>query len=423
MSKSKIKTGYKTTELTVYIVFTVLISGITGCGKSGNLSNRHLNECEQIAELKQIGNHWVTVVDASLLKDTVELPLSYFIEELHIVKLDDKEEALVAPTSVIVGDQHILINGRMSGRIPVKLFDKSGKFITNIGAFGGGPNEYVQLIYSMQLDEKNNRIYLLQLINDKILAYDLTGNHLDFISLPSRIGYSEFRVNSRDGSVSVFMPPTLDARFSMPYCVWAQRMSGEIIHGIAPDVHRVGINENEPFAIRISNRNNTKELDIHIYGDASPRRDTLYHYNSKNNELIPKFTVDFGNREIPVHKYFDFPFHYLGYSYELHEVEGLPGSYISTNPVNFIVEKETLKGATFKLINDFLGNIEINWPCETFIDGYYRANYDPSSLLEILENALINNEMSAEMREKITDLKSSISENDNNYILYGKLKE
>jgi hypothetical protein len=100
-----------------------------------------------------------------------------------------------------------------------------------------------------------------------------------------------------------------------------------------------------------------------------------------------------------------------------------PRQWTTKNHKYYVLEKATLKGAYFKLKNDFLGDIEIESPFITFSDGYYAVNYEPANLLDKLENALTNKKMSVEMREKLTDLKNSINETDNNYILYAKLKQ
>ena len=69
------------------------------------------------------------VCDWTAVKDSIHLPLSYFIEDLDIVKLDNKDEALVRNSSVTVSDNYILIH--CSQNIPFKLFDRKGKFLRN----------------------------------------------------------------------------------------------------------------------------------------------------------------------------------------------------------------------------------------------------------------------------------------------------
>lgn len=89
---------------------------------------------------------------------------------------------------------------------------------------------------------------------------------------------------------------------------------------------------------------------------------------------------------------------------------------------NFIVDKKTLKGGLYKVYNDFLGNGETFWfaSCR---NGHYIRNIDPNVLKEELEEALKKTDLSPEMKEKISTLAGSIQENDNNYLLIGRMKQ
>lgn len=73
------------------------------------------------------------------------------------------------------------------------------------------------------------------------------------------------------------------------------------------------------------------------------------------------------------------------------------------------------------LYNDLLGDIPIEWP--SIENGYYVSNIDPISLRTNLQKALEDNQnMTSAMKNKLTKLKNAITDNDNNYIIYGKLK-
>ena len=118
-----------------------------------------------------------TLVSCNLkaLKDTVDIPLSYLTEELQVVKLDNRDEALVGGwIRTTVGEKYILVSNNK--QTPYKLFTRDGKFITTIGAYGQGPNEYGNT-YADQLDEAHNRIYILPWQSDKLLVFDLQGSH------------------------------------------------------------------------------------------------------------------------------------------------------------------------------------------------------------------------------------------------------
>ena len=141
------------------LICLVFIGGLSSCTNGGQGSKGDALDAQPIVGSVEILNgDSVWVCNQSALKDTLVLPLSYFADELQIVKLDNRDEALVPVRNVIVSDNYILVWGK--DQTPFKLFDKSGKFLGNVGAFGQGPGEY-QLIYDAQIDEAGGRIYLL----------------------------------------------------------------------------------------------------------------------------------------------------------------------------------------------------------------------------------------------------------------------
>ena len=56
--------------------------------------------------------------------------------------------------------------------------------------------------------------------------------------------------------------------------------------------------------------------------------------------------------------------------------------------MNILVDKQTLKGCYFNLVNDFLGNMLITRPIFYFQDGKFTLNMDPGNLLDALETVL-----------------------------------
>lgn len=173
----------------------------------------------------------VWVCNQSALKDTLVLPLSYFADELQIVKLDNRDEALVPVRNVIVSDNYILVWGK--DQTPFKLFDKSGKFLGNVGAFGQGPGEY-QLIYDAQIDEAGGRIYLLPWNARSLLAYDLKGQSVQNISLPGLVPKGVFKANTKDSLLSVFLLPLIICRMWHGLRSSVEKYKIRYVHAIWP---------------------------------------------------------------------------------------------------------------------------------------------------------------------------------------------
>lgn len=137
--------------------------------------------------------------------------------------------------------------------------------------------------------------------------------------------------------------------------------------------------------------------------------------------MNPRFTLDFGKQEIPIHDYKELPYHFLGSTSVEKQLD--ERHFTTEVPVDFIMDKRTLKGAFYKVENDYLGNIPIQWFPYNCSNGYYAANMEPATLKEMLEKYLAGaTDISTADRERMQKLADSIHENDNNYILYAKLR-
>ena len=394
------------------LIATIATSCGTGSKDLAENTNDPLAYSPIVGQYVQVGTDKVMACDQKLLADTVRIPLSFFTEEMELVKLDNRDEALVGQTGVTVSDNYILVYG--SRQNPFKLFDRKGKFLTNIGAIGQGPGEY-QMVYDAKLDEANNRIYILSWNASQLLVYDLQGNVLDPIPLCLRCPKAKFNVDLSGGKVSVVLLPFK----GYPAVAWTQDLEGKRIDFIEPG----HLEAPQDFSNEVTAGFNIPGVfDVNILCIMPTRVDSLYRYASDKNRLIPTFTLNFANTDkIPWHGYGEYPHHFVG-NFSEPPVEVSPGSWTNGQTFHYIVDKETGKGSFFTLYNDYFGNLEIGYPSSAFFNGYYTRNIEPGNLMTDIENALKNQDITAEMRKKLTDLQASIDENDNNYVMIAQLK-
>lgn len=386
---------------------------------SFTLEQNPLDKAKVVACIKTVGDNKVTVCDFSVLEgDEVALPLSMFTEELQIVKLDNKDEAFVKNGDITISDNYILVKGieRNRKRDPYKLFDKKGNFVAIIGTVGQGTGEY-QLTWDQQIEESAGRIYIIPWDATNIWAYNLEGKYVSSIPLGLCIPRACFWVNSKDSIATIALAPIE----GYPAGVYSVKTNGEVINHVKPGLPTFpnkSVHNYEPRCFK-----NTDAMDYFVSNFLGTKPDTLYHYDVKANLLCPQFTVNFpGENNMPIHFFAELPHHFLG---SMAEVKPSIEPFFSIGSSKFyIIDKHSLKGSFFKFENDFLGGMEIGYPMGIFRNGYYTANMCPSDLKEALEEVLISNtKMTKEMRAKLTKLKDSITENDNNYILYAKLKK
>lgn len=397
-----------------------LINGVCcsiwiGCN---GVSTKTLNECPVVIQTETLAGHPLTVCDKKQLNDTLQIPLSLLAENLEIIRFDNRDEALMGEQMVIVSDNYLLV---WNQEHPVRLFDRKGNFLANIGANGQGPGEY-QALYDAQIDEANNRIYMLPWTVGQLLVYDLQGNVLPSIPLCLNIPKGKLWINAKDSLIAVFALPFPN----IPAVAWTQDFKGERKDYIeAGSLTAYDYNAEVYAGYNIDN-----VFDCLLICHLPPRKDTLYHYDYLHNRLIPHFTMTFtSNDPIPNHAFFELPHHFLGTTAESIQLSAT--MFGTTNSKQFIIDKATGKGAYMHLVNDFLGNEELplssfdgNFPpYPNFRNGYYILNQDPGNLRDRLEKSMATGSLLPEQKEKATRLLNSIGENDNNILFLAKLKQ
>lgn len=387
----------------------------TGCN---SISTKSLDECPVVIRTETVGGTPLTVCDQKLLVDTLQIPLSLLVEDLEIIRFDNREEALMGEQMVIVSDNYLLV---WNADYPVRLFDRKGKFLTNIGASGQGPGEY-QYLYDAQIDEANNRIYLLPWTVGHLLVYDLQGNVLPPVPLCLNIPKGKLWIDAKDSLIAVFGLPFPN----IPAVAWTQDFKGERKSYIEAGSLTAYDYNSEVY----SGYNIDGVFDGMLKYCLPTRKDTLYHYDFRGNRLIPHFTMTFtSDNPIPDHDYFELPHHFLGTASQ--SVRISDNIFISMHHKHFIIDKATGKGAYMHLVNDFLADEELPLtsfdgkfpPYPNFRNGYYILNQDPGNLRDRLEKSLKTGHLSPEKREKATRLLNSINENDNNILFLARLKQ
>ena len=397
---------------TIYAYWVALTIALVACTEN---EKNQLSDLPIVAHQVEVDGQEMTVCELGLLKDTIDLPLSYWVEDFETVKLDGKDEALVGHGQVYVSDNYILV--RESNNVPCKLFRRDGSFVGKVGSLGQGPGEYTD-VYDMQIDEQAEHIYLLPFRSKAIYVYDLKGNYQKDIPLNKKyekmmVPKGLFKVDAAKNRVAVM---TLPFDY-LPLVAWVQDMEGNFLHEVPMNHLKIRpAFSNE----MLSSKCFADALDVSLYTLKEVRKDTLYHLDMNDGKLYPKFTLDFGGRDITRHNYFDFSTHYAGSLAAIEQVS--ENSFMVNATCAYLVEKESGKGAFFRTVNDFLDNEPINIISKRCSNGYYTLNIEPAALIEKLEKGLKNQPDEAR-RKKMEALMKTIDEDDNNYIFIGKLKK
>lgn len=215
------------------------------------------------------------ICDLKAASDTIDIPLSELIEDCRIVRFETSDEAMFNAWWINVSDNYICI--RQESNV-VKLYDKDGKYLCDVGAMGNGPGEYSMTVYDEIIDEKGGHIFFSPFYGKKIMMYGLDGKWIKDIDLPGQINKPKIEINA-DGTLSVVHMPFEEGA----PIAFRMDTDGKILSQVpARDYMLAGNFDGEIFSYR-----NTGTFDFFYTGI-----DTTFTYDAVANKLVPRFTMN-----------------------------------------------------------------------------------------------------------------------------------
>lgn len=380
--------------------------------ESGNAASKALIDAPVVAQKVPLGNDSIIVAKISSMPETVTIPASDILDDLKLVKLENKDEAIVGSGMVWVTDNRIFIYSQGE----VKQFDHTGKYLGKVGARGQGPGEYSIAPYFITADENADKIYLMQYSASNISVYDDNGIFIENIPLAQKAEKGFFNVDNENGLVTVGALQFSINEEATP--VWVQDMKGNMLSNVG----RGDLTVKPDFSNEIM-MGSTSSGDGFSYSlfRINAEADSLYEYT--NGNFTPVFTYDFGG-EVPMHDFKAFPKFFVVTTYG-EPVETDESSYIVPANKPFIIDRATLKGGPAELMLDNFGTIIMprGWDqCQS--PGYFAWNVDPGNLINILEKTPESHPLATkEGLKKMQELKESIDPDDNNYVFIGRWKK
>ena len=372
--------------------------------KEGN----SLDQCNVVASRVVTDGDTMIVCDVSKIEQHIKVPLSALVKDWKMLKLENSsKEVMVQPAAIYPSENYILIHPAEYNR-ETMLFDKTGKYLFDIGRRGNGPGEMVRDIADIEMDEDNDCVYIRDLKPSRILKFQLsTGEYLTEIPL----GYyktNEFLLNPKDETLLVTCRPHQRREEGIPW-IWKQDFQGNILQELPKRAYI----RTDWSQFWLWNRNEEIVFfDFNIPG----RKDTLFHYDLRNNRLKPNFTANFGS-EIPNHQYEDTSDFYL---VSLLNDPGMGGALNITK--RFLIDKKTLKGAYVDIVLDGYGDFSITYQWTYFNNSYFTLGLEPHQVAETCEKLLAHPEnLTKEEKQNLQELLNGITEDDNAFILYGKI--
>ncbi|HBF96183.1 MAG TPA: hypothetical protein DDZ57_04265 [Porphyromonadaceae bacterium] len=372
-----------------------------------------LDDCEVVAAKEVVDGDTVIVCDFNKVKQRKNVPLDELLTDFTVLKMDNEnEEGLIGRqlTGHIIGKKYIAVFSYSF--MPLKLYDKQGKFIRNIGKIGQGPGEY-GVINNVYMDEKADRIYILAFDTDKVLVYDFEGNILDPISLAERVQYgNSIIVNTEKKELIVTKSP----RRGATNAVWIQDFEGNIIQAVKQsDYFSDEISTSESSITRLQTPN-IEFFSLNGYNN----NQYLYHYDVKGNKLVPKFRMK--NMDEYWIFVYELPHHFV-----VEVATSTSDGKDDYSTPKLIVDKYTLKGCFF---DGFLT------PMGVVLDQYdilFNARYgyfglvDFGSYIDEKIQKVDKESLSSKGKKELEKLQQLIDEtdldDDCSLLFYGKFKQ
>lgn len=343
------------------------------------------------------------ICDGNNIEEKRDIKLSNLIDDFQIIKMDNRKEAFFKWNWIFFSENYICIK-QSEPLSPVKLFNKKGEFISDVGTVGRGPGEY-RSAYNVLIDEKEGNIYIAPLAESNLLKFDLKGKFQREINLGEKLNKPKM-YKQLDSTLSVVQLCFKD-RGDKFTAANVQLNNSDSIDYVYFDALTTNFKNasgmGDGYNAEIWSYNNVPEFVFMM-----THSDTLYHYDSNKNKIEARFTINFNETLKKDHFTIinEFPHYYLV-------------SLVGPDGKKILVDKAKQEAFNVSIINDFMGNMVTSLQ---FQDGYYFATYEPITLMEKIQEHLDSGNCPEGEVEKLTQLKNSLNENDNNVLLLGKLK-
>lgn len=387
---------------------------ISSC--SGSKDTSILSECNIVANWVINNKDTLLVCDAGKASQVIMMPLSE-LADYRLVRLENTtKEMMISPISSIYISENYIVTVGNEHYNQIKLFDKSGKFIRPIGKAGNGPGEFVPSVFRIVIEEQQDCLFVADCNFSRMMVYSLsTGQYICQISFPHKAIMPSFIMNMKDSTMVVAHVPEQSS-----VALWKQDFQGNILQQI-PSVRFKSLTGSFMLgADEFYLRKDKSEVTLNILRNPAIN-DSLYHYNEATNELHPYFAVNFPG-DVPDHWIYETSDFYMV------TINGSTGSNISSGYSNgaqkrIIIDKKTGHGAYAHIVLDGYGNIPITKQRFYMWSEYFTLTLSPEWLAEMAEKALAHPEyLKPGEKERLQTLVDSITEEDNTFILYGKIK-
>lgn len=200
-------------------------------------------------------------VDVDTLKNRGVCPISTYFKSVKPILLETSENNLLKSIDAIqITDDYIFILDRQYKKL--YCFNKTGRFIRQIGHLGNGPGEFSN-ISDFTLNKNNKLIFILDNYTSKIHVYKFTGEHISSINIHNTIdgvfGHIQY---SNNYLFTDFQPNKISSNNATPLLIKIDMNSGKLLNEyLSSEIHNLG------FQLITFKRNSyfySKTVNLHV---------------------------------------------------------------------------------------------------------------------------------------------------------------
>jgi len=189
---------------TISLVVLILIIVLSGCKQD----TKHTNDGVIVIDVRES------------FKNKQKTKLSEIFKDVELIKLETGADIYISNALYFdISKNYLLVNDpdQNQGTGQVFLFTRKGKFINKIGNHGKGPGEYLRST-DILLDEKDNKIIIVDASKRTLNMYDLRGNFIKDRSIreeTNNIGILGIeRLNDQHFAIEIASPKKVTNNYS-----------------------------------------------------------------------------------------------------------------------------------------------------------------------------------------------------------------
>ena len=394
----------------------------TGCSSKQEKAVS-LDDCPVVAERVPLksGTDSLIVVDYDNFDfdHPIDFPLSEYCD-YELVKLEGgNKDIMVGAGTVYAHGNYLVRIDNMSLRI--LIFDRQGHYFSTING-GEGPGNFERICQSVFIDEEKGELYANLARRTKV--YDLkTGEYKRTIEQGST--YYLMSAPYKDKLIYCHTP-----LFNYEKVIWIADKEGNVEQYFPVsyfwNMDIVDPIYGEGFWVDAESVLLDVGEDYYMYSlfYYLTERDSTYHYYPATNKLIPSTTQmnyvkkndgDYYGQE-------ETPSYYSAIYVERGKLIPQYGTYEHNVAHRVIVDKKTLKGSAINLCLDKHGMIDIGHDYWITRTGDFCFNMTPDLFQRRIEERLNKGGLDNDEWLQLRTLYDSIDDDDNNYVVVGKLK-